>query len=143
LPKVNGGIWCDELESTLRVEGHVLRLYDSENNLRPTMEEASENKNAVLGAELEIERAGRRQERAELRQERAERERERAEKIRVRQEAEAREAVLLAENARIQQEAQAREAALQAQMQERERQFQAELEKMRVQLKKQQAGEAD
>jgi Uma2 family endonuclease len=88
LPKVNGGVWCDELESTLKVEGHVLRLYDSENNVRPTVEEADAQANAVLRAELEIERAERR---AELRQERAERERERAEAIRLRHEAEARE----------------------------------------------------
>jgi Uma2 family endonuclease len=125
LPKVNGGVWCDELESTLKVEGPVLRLYDGENNIRPTVDEANEQDKAVMRAEFEIEREGRRQERAG-------KERERAEKIRIRQEAEAREAELRAENARIQQEAEAREAALQA-----------ELEKLRAQLKKQQPNDTN
>jgi Uma2 family endonuclease len=58
LPKENGQVWCQELESWLVIEGHVLRLYDKNNKLRPKLAQGlaalAEEQAAVAQAEAEL-----------------------------------------------------------------------------------------
>jgi Uma2 family endonuclease len=120
LSKDNGRVWCQELESWLVIEGHVLRLYDKNNKVRPKLAQGlaalAEEQAAVAQAEAELAKE-------RVRQLTTEKQQTEAENLRITSEKQQTEA----ENLRITSEKQQTEAE--------NLRLQEEIERLRAQLR--------